>query len=78
MYIDLEPEEAGKRFMQRPETRSRFEARGLGFFKNVHKRYADLLPSLPNVFIIDGNLETARAADLVTKKILVLIASKKI
>lgn len=78
VYIDLEPEEAGKRFMQRPETRTRFEARGLAFFKNVHQRYAKLLSQFSNVFLVDGNLETTKAADLITKKILTAFTSKKI
>lgn len=69
IYIDIQPEEAGDRFMQRAETRTRFEARGLSFFKNVHDRYTKLLPTLPNVFIVDGRLDPATAANTITQKI---------
>ena len=69
VYIDIAPEEAGKRFMNRAETNTRFEARGIGFFKNVHDRYATLLPQLPNVFVVDGLLDPLTAAERITQKI---------
>lgn len=69
VYVDLDPEQARKRFMQRPETQTRFEARGLSFFKNVYARYADIIKTLPNVLVIDGMLATEKAAQLVAEKI---------
>ncbi len=69
IYIDIDPEEACKRFAQRSETKTRFEARGVNFFKNVHERYAKLLPQLPNVFVVEGRLDPISAATLATQKI---------
>lgn len=69
VYVDITAEEAGARFMQRAETKTRFEARGISFFKNVHNRYAQLLPTLPNVFVVDGTLSPLEAAEQVTLKI---------
>lgn len=69
VYVDIEPEEARKRFMQRPEQQTRFEARGLTFFKNVHSRYAELLPTLPNVLRIDGMEAPQVSAEKIVAKI---------
>lgn len=76
VYVDVQPEEARKRFMQRPEQQTRFEARGLPFFKNVHARYAVLLKTLPNVLYINGMDSTQQAAQAVTEKILADLAAR--
>lgn len=70
VYVNIEPEEARKRFMQRPEMQTRFEARGLNFFRNVHALYAEVLKTLPNVLIIDGMETTETNTRLVINKIM--------
>ncbi len=70
VYVDIQPEDARKRFMQRPETQTRFEARGLTFFKNVHARYAETLPTLPNVLSIDGMQPAPELAKVIAARII--------
>ena len=76
IYVDLSPEQARDRFMQRPETQTRFEARGLTFFKNVYARYAEIIKTLPNVLVVDGMLSTEKAAQAVTDKIIADLAAR--
>jgi dTMP kinase len=78
VYVDLDPEEARKRFMLRSETQTRFEARGLAFFKNVHARYANIIELLPNVLHIDGIEDAETNAQAVAEKIIADLATRRL
>jgi thymidylate kinase len=77
VFVDISPEEAATRFSARTEGKSRFEARGIEYFKKVQTRYHDLLEKMSPVIIVNGTDEIETSATTVAQKIIQIMHSKK-
>ncbi|MBM3894163.1 dTMP kinase [Candidatus Dependentiae bacterium] len=76
VFVDISPEEASARFSARPEGKSRFEARGIEYFKIVQAQYKKLLQKLPSVLVVDGTKDVESICNTVTQKILEIMQKK--
>jgi dTMP kinase len=70
IFIDISPEEALKRAVARAENQTRFESRGVEYFKKVADEYKKLLKAIPNSMILDGTLKSEILAKIVVQKII--------
>lgn len=70
IFIDISPEEALKRATARAESQTRFESRGVEYFKKVADEYKKLLKTILNSMILDGALKSEILAEMVVQKII--------
>ncbi len=77
VFVNISPEDAAVRFSARTEGKTRFEARGIEYFKKVQARYHDLLQKISPVVVVGGTEEIATSATVVAQKILQIMLSKK-